>query len=197
METKLSTPVVLSFAAGILFFIAYRINATTPTQEGIKLFITLVAAICALWAFVTGADYLIQRGIIHVASLREAWTAPTLALAREINMMDRDRIRLFERIGPFESIGYLSGSNMRWMLYTPMGNIPYSWVSEYLEKCELHYPRFIPQHGMPDSLQRDYVRWFTGLMVQNNMAEKPIGNTPAKWKLPIDQVYEKLGLMEV
>jgi len=197
MEPKLTTPVVMSFIAGILFFIAYRINPSSNTQEGIKLFISLIAALCALWAFVTGMDYLIHRGIIHVGSLREAWVAPTLSLAREVNAMDRDKIRLFERIGPFESIGYISSGKMRWMLYTPMGNIPYTWVSDYLDKCAPVYPKLIPQHGMTDNLQRDYVRWFTGLMVNNNLAERPIGNLPAKWTVPIDQVYEKLGFSEV
>ena len=186
----------MSFIAGILFFVAYRINSTTPFQEGFKLFLILLAAICALWAFVTGADYLIHRGIVHLGAARQAWSAPALALAREVNAMDRDKIRLFERIGPFESIGYIGNTGMRWMLYTPMGEIPYTWIADYLDKCAPGYPAFIPQFGMPDSLQRDYVRWFTGLMINNNMADKPAGNKPAKWTVPIDQVYEKLGLEE-
>jgi hypothetical protein len=145
---------------------------------------------------VTGGDYLISRGIIHVQSLREAWIAPTLSLAREVNAMDRDKIRLFERIGPFENIGYLGNTGMRWMLYSPMGNIPYTWVTDYLDKCAPEYPNFIPQHGMPDNLQRDYVRWFTGLMINNGLADRPEGNRPARWKIPIKEVYDKLGLAD-
>ena len=197
MEPRLSTPVLMSFIAGILFFLAYRINPQSSFQEGFKLLLILLAVLCALWAFVTGADYLIHRGTIHVKALRQAWNAPRLETLRYVASMDREQIRLYEHIGPFESISYLGNTGMRHTIYTPMGNIPYTWVIEYLQKCEPIYPNFIPQNGMPDNLQRDYVRWFTGLAINNGMAEKPIGNRPAKWSVPMDQVYEKLEIVEV
>jgi len=197
MEPRLSTPVLMSFIAGILFFLAYRINPQSSFQEGFKLLLILLAVLCALWAFVTGADYLIHRGTIHVNALRQAWNAPQLKMAQYVSSMNRDQIRLFEQVGTFESISYLGNTGMRETLYTPMGNIPFTWIIAYMQQCEPGYPNFIPQHGMPDNLQRDYVRWFTGLMINNGMAEKPIGNRPAKWIVPMDQVYEKLEIVEV
>ncbi len=158
--------------------------------------VPLLGVIAALWAFVTGGDWLINRGIIHLKAAKEAWRGPDLTMASLIVSMDRDQLRLFERMGPFESIGYLGNTGMRWTLYTPMVNLPYTWIADYLERCEKSYPAFIPQHGMPDSLQRDYVQAFTGQMINNGLAEKPIGSRPAKWILPLDQVYEKLGLSE-
>jgi hypothetical protein len=192
MEPRLTSPVIASIIAAISFSLAYK--ARLP--EGWRYLFILCGVIAALWAFVTGADYLIHRGIIHIKAIRQAWYAPTLALAQSVVSMNRDQLRLFERIGPFESIGYLGNTGMRWMFYTPMGEIPYSWISEYLERCEPRYPALIPQHGMPDNLQRDYVRWFTSMMVNNNMAEKAIGNQPARWIVPLEVVYEKLGLTE-
>ncbi len=111
--------------------------------------------------------------------------------------MDTPKLRVFERFGPLESIGYLRSTGMIHKLYSPMINIPFTWIADYLERCEKTYPAFIPQHGMPDSLQRDYVQAFTGQMINNGLAEKPIGNRAARWILPLDQVYEKLGLVDI
>jgi hypothetical protein len=193
-EPRLVGPIVGSFIALVCFFLGRYVF---PEEwQSARVFFILVGGLALLWAVFGWADWLAFRFNYHLSAARQAWVAPTLALAREVNAMDRDKIRLFERIGPFESIGYIGNTGMRWMLYTPMGNIPYTWIADYLDKCEPAYPRFIPQHGMPDNLQRDYVRWFTGLMVQNNLAEKSVGNRPARWKIPIDQVYERLGLSD-
>jgi len=193
MESKLSSPVIASIIAAIFFTLAYK--ARLP--ESWKYLFILFGVLAALWAFVTGGDWLISRLVFHIEKGKKAWNAPTLEMALYVSSMNRDQIRLFEHIGPFESIGYLGNSGMRWMLYTPVMNIPYTWITEYLEKCELRYPTLIPQHGMPDNLQRDYVQAFTNLMVQNGMADKPMGNRPAIWKIPITEVYERLGLSEI
>lgn len=193
MEPKLTSPVIASILAAIFFSLAYK--ARLP--ENWKYLFILFGVLAALWAFVTGGDWLISRAIIYFDQAKKAMRGPELEMARLVSSMNRDQIRLFERIGPFESIGFLGNTGMRWMFYTPMGNIPYTWITEYLEKCEPHYPKFIPQHGMTDSLRRDYVQWFTTAMVNNNMAEKPTGNRPARWSVPIDQVYDRLGLSEV
>jgi len=192
MEPRLTSPVVASIIAAICFSLAYK--ARLP--ETWKYLFILFGVLAALWAFVTGGDWLLYRFSVYLKSIRQAWFAPTLTLASTIASMNRDQVRLFEHIGPFESIGYLNRDGMRWMLYTPLGNIPYTWVTDYLDDCIPHYPNLIPQHGKPGSLQRDYVQWFTNLMIQNSMAEKPAGNRPARWKVPIDQVYERLGLRD-
>jgi hypothetical protein len=186
----------MSFLAGLCFFIAWRIDPQTPFQEGVKLLFTVVGVIAALWAFVTGADWLIDRGISHLKLAREAWRGPDLEMARLVASMNGDQLSLFERIGPFESVGYLTNTGMRWMFGTPMGKIPFTWITEYLEKCEAHYPALVPQHGMNDSLDRDYVRWFTAVMINKNAAEKPVGNKPAQWLIPMNEVYERVGLAE-
>ncbi len=111
--------------------------------------------------------------------------------------MDTPKLRVFERVGPLESIGYLSSTGMIHKLYTPMINIPVIWIVGYMERCEKTYPALIPQHGMSDSLHRDYVQAFTGQMINNGLAEKPIGNRPARWMLPLPEVYEKLGLIDI
>ena len=194
-EPRLIGPIVGSFIALVCFFLGRYVF---PEEWQVaRVFFILVGGFALLWAVFGWADWLAFRFGYHLERFRQAWTAPMLAIAREINAMDRDKVRLFERIGPFESIGYIGSTGMRWMLYTPMGNIPYTWITDYLDKCTPTYPKFIPQHGMPDNLQRDYVRWFTGLMINNGMADKPAGNRPAKWSVPIDQVYDKLGLSEV
>jgi len=189
---RLISPVIASIVAAVCFSIAYK--ARLP--ETWKYLFILLGVLAALWAFVTGGDWLLYRFTVYLKSLRQAWYAPTLSMASTIASMNRDQIRLFEHVGPFESIGYLGNKGMRWMLYTPPGNIPYTWVTEYLDDCLPHYPKLIPQFGMSDSLQRDYVQWFTNLMVNNGMAEKPAGSRGAIWKVPIDDVYERLGLKD-
>lgn len=193
MEPKLTSPVIASIVAAVCFSLAYK--ARLP--ESWKYLFILLGVLAALWAFVTGGDWLISRFVIYLQQFKEAWNAPQLKMAQYVSSMNRDQIRLFEQVGTFESISYLGSTGMRETLYTPMGNIPFTWIIAYMQKCEPIYPNFIPQHGMPDNLQRDYVRWFTGLMINNGMADKPSGNRPAKWSVPIDQVYEKLGLAEV
>jgi len=176
------------------FFLAWRINPQTPFQEGFKLLLILIGVFAALWAFVTGADYLIHRGIIHIKAVRQAWFAPTLAIADRVLSMNPAQLRVFERVDPIVTVSYLHDRQVRDFLRTPMGEVPYPFISEYMEKCAPIYPTLIPQHGMPDSLQRDYVRWFTNEMVRNGIAERPRGNIPAKWLLPFDEVMEILGL---
>lgn len=192
MEPRLTSPVFASIIAAVCFSLAYK--ARLP--DGWRYLFILGGVLAALWAFVTGGDYLIHRGIIHLKSFKQAWNAPGLEMARYVSSMNRDQIRLFEQVGPFESISYLGNTGMRHVLYTPPGNIPYTWVIDYLERCAPKYPTLIPQHGMPDSLQRDYVQWFTGLMVNNNMAEKSVGNKAARWVVPLEAVYDKLGLSD-
>ena len=192
MEPRLTSPVIASIIAAICFSLAYK--ARLP--ESWRYLFILFGVLAALWAFVTGGDWLLWRLSIYVKAIKQAWNAPQLETLRLCASMNRDQIRLYEHIGPFESIGYLGNIGMRWMLYTPMGEIPYSWVTDYLDKCEGKYPTLIPQHGMPDSLQRDYVQWFTGLMVNNNMAEKSAGNKAARWVVPMEAVYDKLGLTD-
>jgi hypothetical protein len=190
-EPRLVGPIVGSFLALVCFFIGRYL---IPDEwQAARVFFILLGGLALLWAIFGWADWLAYRFNAHMVAAKQ----PGLAMAREINMMDRDKLRLFERIGPFESIGYLGHTGMRWMLYTPMVNIPYSWIPDYLERCERSYPKLIPQHGMPDSLQRDYVQAFTRLMVNNNMAESPVGNSPARWTVKIDEVYERLGLTDI
>jgi hypothetical protein len=194
-EPRLVGPIVGSFIALVCFFVGRYV--IPDEYQTARVFFILVGGLALLWAVFGWADWLAYRFNAHLAETKKAFNAPMLAMAREINRMDRDKLRLFERVGPFESIGYLGNTGMRWTLHTPMVDIPYTWIADYLDRCESRYPAFIPQHGMPDSLQRDYVRAFTGLMVNNSMAEKSVGNRPAAWVVPIEEVYDRLGLSEL
>ncbi len=194
-EPRLIGPIAGSFIALLCFFFGRYV--IPEDWQSARVFFILVGGFALLWAIFGWADWVAFRFNVHLAATKQAWNGTALAIAREINLMDTPKLRVFERVGPIESIGYLSSTGMIHKLYTPMMNIPFTWIMDYLERCEKSYPAFIPQHGMPDSLQRDYVQAFTGQMINNGLAEKPIGNRPAKWILSLDQVYEKLDLAEV
>ena len=192
-EPSLVTPIICSVIAAVAFSIA-RINGMPDGPRG---FFVFIGVVFALFAFVTGGDWLINRGIVYLRSAREAYYAPYTSFAREINAMSRDGLRALEAYTPLEGMGYLGTQGIRWVLHTSTVDIPYSFITDYLEDCEGRFPYFIPQHGMPDALRRDYVQAFTGLMVNQGHAEPPLGNRPAKWNKPLNEIGELLGITEL
>lgn len=194
-EPRLIGPIVGSFIALLCFFFGRYV--IPEDWQNARVFFILVGGLALLWAIFGWGDWLAYRFNYHLAAAKQAWGGTALAIAREINLMDTPKLRVFERVGPLESIGYLSSTGMIHKLYTPVMNIPFSWIAGYMERCEKSYPALIPQHGMPDTLQRDYVQAFTGQMINTGLAEKPIGNKAARWMLPLPEVYEKLGLVDL
>jgi hypothetical protein len=164
--------------------------------EGLKYLLILVGGLLALWAFVTAGDWLVNRGIVYLKAARQGWMAPEIAMADRIGNMRPDQLRVYERVSPsLETIVWMGRGSQanRFRLRTSMGEVDYTWISEYLEKCEPVYPNLIPQHGMPGNLERDWVQWFTNEMVDKQMAERSVGNQPAKWVVPMATVWEKFG----
>ena len=117
-------------------------------------------------------------------------------LAMEIRLMSPNQLRAFEHLGPIEIKGYIRNGTMVYTLHTPTADIPMAWVADHLEGLIIRWPELKPTHGMPDSINRDYVQAFNKLMVANNMAEAPIGNRPAKWKMGINDVFEFFGMRD-
>jgi hypothetical protein len=164
--------------------------------EGMKYLLILVGGLFALWAFVTAGDWLINRGVIYLKQARLGWMEGELRIAHEIGSMRPDQLRVYERVSPsLETIVWLGRGNQtnRFRLRTNMGEIDYTWISEYLDKCAPVYPNLIPQHGMPGNLERDWVQWFTNEMVDKGLAERSTGNQPAKWRVSMAEVWEKFG----
>ena len=189
---SLIVPVVLSLFAAIFLSLGYNM----PPNSVIRTLFVAIGVVLSGAALFTGADWLIWKLGDHIKRLRESWYAPVLSLATAISIMNREQLALMGAVSPFRVEGRLSVNGVQWWLHTIQGDIPYGWISGYLEKCALSYPQFEPQHGYSDTLNRDYIQWFTGLMVSNNMAERSVGNRPARWTVPLDVVYQRLGLDE-
>ncbi len=191
-EPTLVTPIVCSLFAAVAFSLA-RIERM---PEGLKYLFILIGGLLALWAFVTAGDWLINRGVYYLKAVRQGWMAGEIRIATAIGVMRPDQLRVYERVSPsLETIAYLgrgSQPNM-FKLHTPMGDVPYTWISTYLDKCEKVYPAFIPQHGMPGNLERDWVQWFTNEMVDKQLAERAAGNEPARWVVEMQDVWAKFG----
>jgi hypothetical protein len=152
----------------------------------------MIGGVCLFFALAGFIDWAVFKFGGHVKMIREAWKSPQLDYARAVSSMNRDQLRVFEHTAVFESISYLGNTGRRDMLYTPTMNIPFTFVAEYLNDCASTYPYLKPQHGMPDALKRDYVQAFTRLMVANGLADKPLGNKPAKWLRPLSDVEDIL-----
>ena len=191
-EPGVGTPLILSLISSICFVIAFKVK---PNEPWSTLF-AIAGTILALFAFVTGGDYLLWRLSDNVGRMREAWYRPLLSLASIVQHMTPQHLAYMEMVGPSKVTGRMQGNEVKFYLWTPGGDIPYAWVSDYLERCEQEYPDFIPQHGMADVLERDYVQRFTDLMVHNMFAQRASGNKPARWLIPLGLVYRKLALVD-
>ena len=191
-EPTLVTPIICSVIAAVAFSIA-RINGMPDGPRG---FFVFVGVVFALFAFVTGGDWLINRGVHYFQSAREAYYAPRLSVMREINAMPFEKFRALSDYMPLQGLGFATSEGVRFSLHTSTINIPYWFISGYLDNCEEKYPYLIPQHGIPEGLERDYVQAFTGLMVNQGFAEPPLGNKPARWTRDLNYIAKWLGVSE-
>lgn len=187
---SLFPPMIASLLAAAFFALA----KIEQLPDSARFLLTVVGIIFAGIAFVTGLDWLLYKVTLYIDQLRSAWNAPTIRLAESVARMNHEQLAMMGMISPFVSEARMAGGQVQWWLHTPLIDIPYGWVSEYLEACELSYPAMLPQHGKPDALNRDYIRSFTGLMVTNGLAEPAKGNRPAQWRLPLSDVSKRLGL---
>ena len=191
----LFVPTAAALVSALLFSIAYPMSSegNGGVLRGVLVALAIVFACVAIG---TGLDWLIGRIADWVKAFRESYYGPQVRVLEAIKGMTPAQLALAGYYSPFRAEARMAGGNLQWWLHTPGGDIPYGWVGEYLEKCALKYPELIPQHGMPDSLNLEYVRDFTELMVANGLATPAIGRRAAQWKYPLSEVAERLGLGE-
>lgn len=187
---SLFPPMIASLLAAAFFALA-KIDRF---PDNVRFLLGAIGVIFAAIAFLTGANWLADKLVHYVEKFRSAWNAPTLRLAQTVAAMNHEQLALMGMISPFRSEARMAGGQLQWWLHTPVIDIPYGWLGEYLHECELTYPALIPQHGKPDALNRDYIRGFTALMVANGLAEQAKGNKAAEWRVPLQDVAKRLGL---
>ena len=196
-EPRLVGPIVGSLVAVLCFVIGRYL---VPDQyQAARSLIILFGGVALLFAVFGWADWLAYRVNAHLAAARRAWHGPTeyyRDLAREIRLMDPRQLGVFEHIGPLEVRGYLKGMSIYFALRTPTIDIPYTFIGEYLDQCGPLYPDLKSQHGIPDNRRRDYIAAFTREMVTNGLANPPVGNRPATWKIPFSEVVDLFGFGE-
>lgn len=194
-EPRLIGPIVGSLAAVVCFVIGrYLIPEHYAAARSL---IILVGGLALLFALFGWADWFAYRFNVHMKAARMGWFGPQeyyRDLAREIRLMDRNQLRVFEHIGPLQVTGYLKGMTLYFALHTPTVDIPFTFIADYLDRCAAMYPDLVPQHGMPDSLRRNYVDALTRELVSSGLALPPKGNIPARWKVPFSEVVRLFGL---
>jgi hypothetical protein len=184
-------------AAGIMFIIGRYV--IPEDYQAARAVVILIGGGFLLFAIFGWADWVAFRFNVHMRDGRRAWMGPLeyyRDIAREVRLMDRNQLRAFEHLGPIEVKGYIRNGSMVYALHTPTIDVPMAWIADHLEANILTWPEFKPTHGMPDSINRDYVQAFTRLMVANNLADAPIGNRPARWKMGINEVFEFFGMRD-
>jgi hypothetical protein len=192
-EPTLVTPIVCSIFATFAFALA-RIERM---PDGLKWALGIIGALLVFYAFLTAGDWVINRGVAYLGAIRQGWMSPELKLAGLIGGLNSEQLRVYERVSPsLQTIVYLGRGDQQNMhrLRTPMGEIDYIWIAKYLDDCEPVYPYLVPQHGKPGNLERDWIMWFTNEMVDKEMADRAVGNQPAKWRVPMSDVWKKFGL---
>lgn len=196
-EPRLIGPIISSMAAGICFVIGRYL---IPEQyEAARAMMIVVGGALLLFAVFGWADWLAYRFNVHLRDGRRAWHGPLeyyRDIARDVRYMTRDQLRAFEHLGPIEIKAYIRNGTMVYTLHTPTHDLPMTWVADHLESLIIRWPELKPTHGMPDSIERDYTQAFNKLMVASQMAEAPIGNKPAKWRLGINDVFEFFGIRD-
>lgn len=197
-EPRLVGPIVGSLVAFICFIVG-RYLIPEQYQAARLLFIGF-GGISLLFAIFGWADWLAYRFNAHLKMARMAWYGPWeyyRDTAREIRLMRRDQLRVFEHIGPLEVQGYFKNRSLYFALQTSTIQIPWTWIGDYLAKCEPIYPDLRPQHGTGgNSIERDYIQAFTREMIANDLADPPVGNRPATWRVPFSEVVDLFGLGE-
>ena len=192
-EVKLAPFVISLVVGGLLAIAAWFIRS----PEWLHYVLVFLAAVCALVAFVTGGDYIASRIVHYVGSLANAFYAPKIRVLDIVSRMNDRQLAFATAVEPVAKWRMkLEPTGPAHYLSTPTGDIPMGWVVDYLEKCEKRYPELIPQHGLPDNLERQYVSMFTSMVVYSGLAADAVGNLPARWLFPIETVYGKLGFAE-
>lgn len=197
-EPRLIGPMIGSLLAFGCFVLGrYIIPEQHPTA---RLLVIGLGGISLLFAIFGWADWLAYRFNDHLRHARMAWYGPWeyyRDTAREIRLMSRDQLRVFEHVGPLEVVGYFNNRSLYFALKTPTIQIPWTWVGAYLERCGPNYPDLVPQHGTSGgSIERDYIQAFTREMVANGLANPPVGSRPATWKVPFSVVVDTFGFEE-
>jgi len=197
-EPRLVGPIIGSLVAFVCFVVGRYLIPEQYTAARIMLI--GLGGISLLFAIFGWADWLAYRFNAHVKGARMAWFGPWeyyRDTAREIRLMSRDQLRIFEHIGPLEVVGYFKNRSLYFVLRTSTIDIPWTWIGDYLEKCGPIYPDLKPQHGTGgNSIERDYRQAFIREMVANDLADPPVGNRPATWRVPFSEIVDLFGLGE-
>jgi hypothetical protein len=188
MERKFILFAILTGVCGIAY-------ARVDKPEWARPVLMLLAVIFGLLTFVYGGDILIDVISRAIQRLRSAWFAPKLALLNVISRMNERQLAFATSIEPVAKVHVKleREGGLSYHLWTPTGDVPFDWISDYLERCEPRYPDLVPQYGIPDNTDRRYVQMFTSLMVHTGLAEDAAGNKAARWVVPMETVYRKLG----
>ena len=164
--------------------------------DEMRVLFVLFAAILGTIGALTLWNWLAYRGAIWLEDIRSAWNAPTLRLAESVVSMNHEQLAIMSMLSPVQIELRTAGGYAEYWLRHPLSDacIPMGWVAKYLEDCQISYPDLLPQHGKSDALNRDYIRWFTYLAVQNGWATQAAGNKAARWNVPLADVAKRLGL---
>lgn len=187
---SLIPPTIASLLAAFCFAMSRIERFPDPARALFVLFGVILAGI----TLATGLDWLIYRGAIWLEDIKSALNAPVLELARAVSSMNHEQLAMMGMLSPVQMEARVAGEQVSYWLNTRMGNIPFGWVVGYLEQNQVSYPSMLAQHGLPDALHRDYIRWFTDLMVTNGWAVGAAGNKPAQWNISLAEVGRRLGI---
>ena len=188
-EPRLGPTVLASCVAAVCFAFAYKVK---DLPDFFRFLLILFGAIALIMALFTAADWLVWRFNLRLKELREAWYRPQIWLVEWAGLLNDKQIDLINKIGPLNVTGKFTSLGVKWYIHADRFDLPLEWVGEYLEQCQATYPNLVPQHGMTDSMERDFVQAFTGLMVRQGYAEPAVGNQSAKWTVPLSTLYDQL-----
>jgi len=193
-DPKLSTPVFAACFSAFFLWIAWKVKF----PDWLQAVLVIIGVALALVAFVTGGDYLITKFERHLEGLRSAWFAPIIMIADKVERMTPAQLAFIQEVVPLRMVGKFGVEDeLSWWVSAPHGDVPLSFLGEYLEQCqEEGWETLVPQHGMSDSMEREYVKRIHELMFWRGFATKPAGNMRAKWLVAPSVVYQKMGLEE-
>jgi len=193
-DPKLSTPVFAACFSAFFLWIAWKVKF----PDWLQALLVIIGVALALVAFVTGGDYLLALIERHVTNSREAWYAPYIRLTQTVSQMTPAQLAFVQEVVPLRMVGKFGAQDeLSWWISAPRGDVPLDFLGEYLEQCQKEgWDTLPPQHGMADSMAREYVARVHELMFWRGFATKPAGNMRAKWLVAPNVVYKKMGLME-
>lgn len=136
--------------------------------------------------------------IEFLGAARRVWYAPANEQARVYASMTPAQMKLYESRGIVKVKGHYEKADNRFYfdLSTPSLDVPFDWITGFLEQCEVTFPEMPTQHGLPDNVERARRKAFTRWVCNPDweIARLSRGATPAIWLLPnMGMVYQLFG----